>query len=300
VGPGRAPVQTGSVRRDVLEVLDPGVRATFQDAGRPGHAASGVGPSGAADLAALRLANRLVGADETAPAVETVVGGLVVEARRTVRVAVTGAPRSVRVDGRLAAMWSPLTLRAGERLRIEPGHRQVFTYLAVDGGFVAESVLGSASTDSLTGLGPPPLERGDVLASADRHSAHAAVDVAPVDDPPDPAVLAVHPGPRTDWFAPGALDALCAATWHVAPTSNRIGLRLDGPSCLHRTRLDELPSEGVVRGSVQITPDGTPVVFGPDHPVTGGYPVLAVVDGACLAAAAQCEPGSRVRFRRAR
>jgi allophanate hydrolase subunit 2 len=108
----------------------------------------------------------------------------------------------------------------------------------------------------------------------------------------------VLPGPRADWFADGALDDLCAASWSVGPDSDRGGLRLSGPR-LTRTRKEELPSEGMVLGAVQVPPSGLPVVLLADHPTTGGYPVLAVVLVADLWRCAQLRPGEAVRFTRA-
>jgi biotin-dependent carboxylase-like uncharacterized protein len=285
------------VRRDVFEVVSSGGRATFQDAGRPGHAAIGVSPSGSADPGAAGLANRLTATATGAPVVEVMIGGLVLRARRPARIAVTGAPRPVHAGGRAAAMSTPVDVDVGDELRIGHGPRGVFTYLAVEGGFLTERVLGSASTDSLSGLGPPPLAAGDVLARDDLHDASATVDVAPVLSLPDVVELRVHPGPRGEWFAGGGLHALTATTWTATATSDRVGLRLAGPTALVRDHAGELPSEGAVRGAVQVPPDGMPVVLGPDHPVTGGYPVVAVVDRRDLALASQCEPGRPVRFR---
>ncbi len=285
-----------------------GTYATFQDAGRPGHAAVGLGASGAADLPALGLANRLAGAAEDAPAIEVVLGGLFLVARRATRVALTGARRPVLVNGRGAPMDAPIDLAAGDEIRVGHGGRGVYSYLAVSGGFLAERVLGSAATDSLSGVGPPPLAAGDVLAADSLDVPSTGVDIAPVDEAAETVELRVMPGPRADWFDDGVLEALCRAPWTVSPMSSRVGVRLDEPSGLGatpgrrlvRVRVGELAPEGMVRGAIQVPPDGRPVILGPDHPVTGGYPVPAVVVASDLAAAAQCEPGRRVRFRPAR
>jgi allophanate hydrolase subunit 2 len=125
------------------------------------------------------------------------------------------------------------------------------------------------------------------------------VDVAPVAGLPERPVLRVLPGPRRDWLEPAAWTVLTAEEWTVTADSDRIGLRLRGPR-LERARTDELPSEGLVPGAVQVPPDGDPVLFLADHPVTGGYPVLAVVVTADLPVAGQLRPGDRLRFRPAR
>jgi allophanate hydrolase subunit 2 len=105
----------------------------------------------------------------------------------------------------------------------------------------------------------------------------------------------VRAGPRADWFEPDALDALLGP-YTVTAESNRVGLRLDGPPLRHRDRR-ELPTEGLAEGSLQVPPNGRPIVMLADHPVTGGYPVIAVLTETAIAAAAQARPGDQVRFR---
>jgi biotin-dependent carboxylase-like uncharacterized protein len=280
----------------VLEVLAPGPLATVQDAGRPGWASIGVTRSGAADREAAALAGRLVGNDPSAAVVEATAGGLRVRAGRTVLVAVTGAPAPVTVDGRPAPFAAPLTLRSGQTLGLGVPPVGLRSYLAVRGGIDVPPVLGSRSTDTLSGLGPAPLRPGDELPVGDLAGGEPFVDVAPVRAPASRPVLRVLPGPRRDWLIPAAWTALTGAGWTVSADSDRVGLRLSGPR-LERARTDELPSEGLVPGAVQVPPDGAPVLFLADHPVTGGYPVLAVVVTADLPAVAQLRPGDPVRFR---
>ncbi|MFF4814944.1 biotin-dependent carboxyltransferase family protein [Kitasatospora sp. NPDC001309] len=272
-----------------------GLLTTVQDLGRPGHAHLGVPRSGALDQPAHRLANRLVGNPPTAATLETTVLGCALRVDRAVTVAVTGAPCAVRVDGRPAAWGAPVRLPAGALLDVGPATRGVRSYLAFAGGVAAAPVLGSRSTDLLSGLGPAPLAPGDALPLGEPVGPSARADVVPTPAPPDPLLLPVLFGPRDDWFTAGSLAVLTASGYRVSPTSNRIGLRLDGPP-LERAREGELPSEGMVLGSVQVPPDGRPVVFLADHPTTGGYPVIGVVPAAALAAAAQAAPGTPVRF----
>jgi biotin-dependent carboxylase-like uncharacterized protein len=283
----------------VLTVLASGPLTTVQDRGRPGWASIGVTRSGAADRQAAALANRLVGNDAAAAVLEVTVGGLQVRAGRTLLVAVSGAPAPVTVDGRAAPFDAPLTLRPGQVLGLGNPAVGLRSYLAVRGGIGVPPVLGSRSTDTLSGLGPAPLRPGDVLPVGALAADEPVVDVAPVRAPSSRPVLRVLPGPRRDWLAPAAWTALTAEDWTVSPDSDRVGLRLAGPR-LDRARTDELPSEGLVPGAVQVPPDGAPVLFLVDHPVTGGYPVLAVVTTDDLPAAAQLRPGDRVRFRAAR
>jgi biotin-dependent carboxylase-like uncharacterized protein len=280
----------------VLRVLATGPLATVQDAGRTGWAAIGVPRSGAADRAAHDLANRLVGNNADAATVEVTAGGLRLRAERAVLIAVTGAPTPLTVAGRAAGMDAPLSLAAGEELVLGIPPVGLRSYVAVRGGIDVPPVLGSRSTDLLSGLGPARLQTGDLLAVGTEAGEQPVVDVAPVARPGDRPVLRVLPGPRRDWLAAEAWDRLVGEPWSVSADSDRVGIRLTGPR-LSRAREEELPSEGLVPGAVQVPPDGAPVVFLADAPVTGGYPVLAVVVTADLPAAAQLRPGDGVRFR---
>ncbi|MFJ8184165.1 biotin-dependent carboxyltransferase family protein [Streptomyces sp. NPDC096105] len=282
-----------------LSVVRAGALTTVQDRGRPGHAHLGVPRSGALDGPAAALANRLVGNGPDAAVLETTLGGCSLRPRSAVTVAVTGAPCRVRVDGRPAAWGAPVRVRAGAVLDVGPAVLGVRAYVAVSGGVAVEPVLGSRSTDLLSGLGPAPLADGTVLPLGAPTGRHARVDVAPQAAPPAELVLRVTPGPRDDWFTAEALRRFLSGTFFVSPASNRIGLRTTGP-VLERARCDELPSEGMVLGAVQVPPAGTPVIFLADHPTTGGYPVIAVVHAADLSAAAQARPGTPVRFVAAR
>lgn len=278
-----------------LAVVRAGALTTVQDRGRPGHAHLGVPRSGALDAPAATLVNRLVGNPLDAAVLETTLNGCAVRPRSAVTVAVGGAPCPVTVDGRPAAWGAPVRVPAGALLDVGPAVSGVRSYVAVAGGIAVEPVLGSRSTDLLSGLGPAPLTDGKVLPLGRVLAPHARVDVAPQPAPPAELVLRVTLGPRDDWFTPEAIRAFTSRTYRVSPASNRIGLRTEGPA-LERARPGELPSEGMVLGAIQVPPDGRPVVFLADHPTTGGYPVIGVVRPADLPSAAQAVPGTPVRF----
>ncbi|MGV9629613.1 5-oxoprolinase subunit C family protein [Streptomyces sp. NPDC003487] len=278
-----------------LVVVRAGALTTVQDRGRPGHAHLGVPRSGALDAPAAALVNRLAGNPPEAAVLETTLTGCALRPRSAVTVAVGGAPCRVTVDGRPAAWGAPVRVPAGAVLDVGPAVRGVRAYVAVSGGIAVDPVLGSRSTDLLSGLGPAPLADGAVLPLGRETVPYARVDVAPQPCPPDELVLRVVLGPRDDWFTPRALGVLTKRAYRVSAASNRIGLRTEGPA-LERARPGELPSEGMVLGAVQVPPDGRPVVFLNDHPTTGGYPVIGVVRAADLAAAAQAVPGTLVRF----
>ena len=272
----------------MIEIVTPGSLTTVQDLGRPGLAALAVPRSGAFDRGALRRANRLVGNPEDHAALEITLGGLTVRFLDAVTVALTGAP-CPGLDPGVA-----VTLAAGTLLRLGVPRRGLRSYLAVRGGIDVPPVLGSRSTDTLSGIGPAPLRAGDRLAVG---AASGSISGALLAPPALPAALPARPGPRDDWFTDP--DALFATTWTVRADSDRVGLRLDGPP-LHRRITRELPSEATLPGALQVPPDGRPILFGPDAPVTGGYPVIAVVDRAALDHAAQLRPGDTVALLRLR
>ena len=275
-----------------VTVLETGLLTTVQDAGRPGQASLGVGPSGACDLASYRLANRLVGNPEGAAVLEVTYGGLRLRAGGDVVVVTTGA--------RGGGSWhhnAPTTLRSGDELVLGAPASGLRTYVAVRGGFDVDPVLGSCATDTMSGLGPDVLAPGDVLAVGASDLPMPGVDLAPVTEPEagDVTVL-VTPGPRRDWFPDEAWASLTGQHWTVTSDSNRIGLRLEGDA-LERNRAEELPSEGLVRGALQVPPSGKPVLFLADHPVTGGYPVIGYVADADVDRCAQLRPGQRLLLR---
>ena len=281
-----------------LEVLATGLLTLVQDLGRPGLAAVGVSPSGAADRGAFRLGARLLAQEYAAAALEVTFGGLAVRAVGDILVALTGAEAPAEVDGRAVGYRGPVQLHDGQTLRLGPPSRGLRTYLSVRGGIDVAPVLGSRSTDTLSGVGPPPVSAGNRLPvgspPADRFP---WVDLAPGPEPASgPLRLRVLPGPRDDWL--GDLASFTGTTWTVSSRSDRVGVRLEGPALAWAgDRVgSELPSEGVVRGAVQVPPGGQPVLFLADHPVTGGYPVVAVVAGKDVDRVAQATPGQEVRF----
>ncbi|MGW6917766.1 5-oxoprolinase subunit C family protein [Kitasatospora sp. NPDC054939] len=280
-----------------LEVVRPGPLTTVQDLGRRGVAHLGAPRAGALDEPALIAANRLVGNAPDTAGLETTLAGVALRAHGPVVVAVTGAPAPVRIDGRPAPWGAAVTVPAGALLDIGAATHGVRSYLAVAGGIAVPAVLGSRSADVLSGLGPAPLSVGDRLpVGADGPTGGMAVpDLVPLPAPPAELVLRLRLGPRADWFEPASIAWLPREHYTVAPASNRIALRTEGPS-ITRARNGELPSEGMVTGAVQIPPDGRPVVFLADHPTTGGYPVIGVVPPTDLHAAAQARPGTPVRF----
>jgi biotin-dependent carboxylase-like uncharacterized protein len=280
----------------VIEIIAPGPLCTVQDRGRRGWAYLGVGHSGAADQPAYALANRLVGNAAGAPALECTFGQLRFGVEDACFVATAGAPCPIDVAGGPPfAHQQPVALPAGAVVTLRAPTSGLRTYIAFRGGVVIKVEMGSSSTDILSGLGPPPLVAGQLLALGPDPGTEVPTEIAPLLAPStDP--IALWPGPRRHWFGDDAARLLTSTEYEVQPDSNRVGVRLRGPA-LVRDVAGELLSEGLVEGAIQVPADGQLVVFLADHGTTGGYPVIAVVDPADLPRIAQARPGDRVSFR---
>ena len=256
-----------------LEVLATGPLTLVQDLGRAGFAAIGVGRSGAADREAFRLGARLLAQPYTAAALEVTFGGLSIRAHGDLQMALTGAPAPAAIDGRTVGYFGPFALGNSQVLTLGTPQVGLRSYLSVRGGVAVPPVLESRATDTLSGLGPPPVQTGDMLPVRPPPAAFPAVDVAPA-------------------------PALSDDTLVLHALRGRVGIRLTGePLQYHAKRIDqELPSEGVVPGAIQVPSGGQPVVFLADHPVTGGYPVVAVLLDDDIDRAAQAVPGQQLRI----
>lgn len=287
-----------------IEVVRPSLQLLVQDLGRPGHAALGVSASGAADRTAMRDANRAVGNRSNAAVLESV-GGLVLRFHGAEVAAVAGAEGELTLTDRDGARRSirhgaPFALADGDELQLGHPRRGLRYTIAVRGGILAPPALGSASTDTLAGLGPAPLTTGDEIALGDPRTAAHAVEPYPVARhlpvTGETVELEITLGPRDDWFTATAIRALVDQDWEVTPRSDRVGIRLHGAVPLERAVTGELPSEGAVTGAIQVPPDGQPVLFLPDHPLTGGYPIIGALTDRSLDLAGQLPPGARIRF----
>jgi len=286
-----------------IEVVRPSLQLLVQDLGRFGHAALGVSASGVADRTALRDANRAVGNRPDAAVLESV-GGCVLRFRGDGVAAIAGALGELTLTDvagatRTIAHGVPFATADGDELALgHPAHGLRYV-IAVRGGVLAPQALGSTASDTLAGLGPAPLAAGDVLGigeaghlSADPHPQPRALPASG-----DLVELDITLGPRDDWFTPAAIETLTGQDWTVTPRSDRVGIRLHGETPLERSVAGELPSEGAVNGAIQVPPDGQPVLFLPDHPLTGGYPIIGALTDRCLDLAGQLPPGARIRFR---
>ncbi len=280
-------------------------RATFQDLGRAGQARQGVPVSGALDRASLKAANRAMGNAPGEATIEILNGGFALRAESPLTAIVTGADVPLSVINSAGnrqpfVVGQPIALDLGDTLELGVAQAGVMSYLAVRGGFTLAHHLGSAATDTLSRLGPPMIKPGDGIVLARRPALAVSVRSerpTPVTRSGETVTLDLLPGPRADWFTPAALDLLTNQPWQVTGASDRIGLRLSGIESLVRAVTQELPSEGTVRGALQVPGSGQPILFQADHPLTGGYPVIAILAAHDQDRAAQIPPGAWIRFR---
>lgn len=283
-----------------VHVLAPGLLTTVQDAGRHGHRHLGVGAAGAADPWSHALANLLAGNAADAPALEITLSGPTLRFDAGTRIALCGARIQARVDDEPIPTDRPVDLPAGSVLQLGACHGGVRSYLAVRGGFAVPVLLGSHATDLRGGFGGMrgrALAAGDVLPLARRDGdATARLHVAPwwVDPAADeapPGAIRVIAGE----VATAPRDALFAQAWRIAAASNRQGVRLQGPA-LHAADARERTSEPVFPGTVQLPPDGQPIVLLVDAQTHGGYPRIAHAIRADWPRLAQLRPGDALTF----
>ena len=282
-------------------MLAPGLLTTVQDPGRSGSQHLGVGSAGALDAYSHAIANLLVGNAIDAPTLEITLTGPWLRSDQPMRIAICGADIDARVGDIAVPGWRPIWLPANTTLMLGACRRGARAYLAVAGGLVVPSVLDSASTDLRGGFGGfrgRALVAGDVLEIASSTLAVPDICIAPwwIDPAPDlefgsPAIIRVIPG--TDSTAPS--DALFAHAWRVASASDRQGLRLEGDPLQPEDARERL-SEPVAPGTIQLPPDGRPIMLLADAQTHGGYPRIGHAIRADLARLAQLRPGDALRF----
>lgn len=278
----------------MITVLEPGRSTSLQDRGREGFAHLGVPHAGAADSLSLRQANLLVGNNEYAAALEMTLNGPVLRFEVEAVMALTGGRVDARLDDAPVPMYQSVAVQAGQILNCGPVHSGLRSYLALAGGFSVAAVLGSMSADTLARLGPSVLQGGETLAMHARRLQQGWYWRAPPEFRAD-VVVRVVAGPHAEWFAAGTYAKFLQTEFEVRSDSDRSGLRLAGAPLI-RDNQNELGSQGMVSGAVQVPGDGRPIVLLCNHGATGGYPVLAVVIAADLSQLGQLRAGVRLRF----
>lgn len=283
----------------LLKVAFAGPHVSWQDGGRPGFLRFGVTSSGGMDRRALAIANLVLGKPQGAPVIEVSMGGLVLDGvQGDLTLALIGGGFIRQVGDQVAGSWQVFALKAGQRLIIRPGPWGNWTYLAALGQMEVPLWLGSASTHVPSGMGGGLVRTGAVIRVAEaetRDALHGPV-ACPVWARACGMLHAI-PGPQDRFFPPDGVERFFHARFAVSPAFDRMGIRLTGPALPPVSALS-IPSEPIVRGSVQVSGDGVPTVLMADHQTTGGYPKIATILDDDLDAFAQCRPGQTVRFHR--
>jgi KipI family sensor histidine kinase inhibitor len=290
----------------VFKITAPSLQMLIQDEGRLHQSRLGVGSAGAMDLSAMHSANRIVGNPSHTPVIELLNGGLKAKMQNSAVLAITGAESDIHVkfaDGQQAIFpsYQAIALDQGDEFHIQTPSAGLRNYLAIRGGIQVKPVLNSCSFDSLAVLGPEPLKMGDVLYQAQAISSNISLSEIPRPNLPkvgECVELDIVMGPRTHWFDAASIEKLTQQQWLVTQESNRVGLRLLGAEPLTRSITHELESEGTCIGALQIPPSGQPVLFMNDHPLTGGYPVIAAVAKHHWDLVAQIPAGCHIKFKK--
>lgn len=283
-----------------LRVIAPGLHTTIQDFGRPGYQRFGVPVSGALDPVAFVLANRLVGnADGTAGLEALYQGPTLAVETAAVRIAAANAAIEIQGDDtQLVPPFQSVTLPEGAQFRMRMDGATASALLAVEGGLALQPVLGSLSTYARAGLGGlegRALREGDLLplakpAPSSQPDAHIPDAVLP-----RPTVIRILPGPQADLFDADAYRGFLANTYRISPSSDRMGMRLEGAAIRHAGAAD-IVSDGIAHGAVQVPGSGLPIILLADRQTTGGYPKIAVVISADLPGLGRLAPGAEIRF----
>uniref|UniRef100_A0A7C4PRQ2 Biotin-dependent carboxyltransferase n=1 Tax=Anaerolinea thermolimosa TaxID=229919 RepID=A0A7C4PRQ2_9CHLR len=286
-----------------LRVLDTGPVSTIQDSGRYGFRQYGMPVSGPMDWFAFQVANRLVGNPPGDAVIEFSLGGLCFTLDMDGLIAATGSVQ-LWVDRRPLPAWMAVLVRSGQEIRLTTTPYGCWGYLAVAGGLLTPPVLGSRATylrGRLGGVDGRPLEPGDCILCGEggkkiRHRAGCRLGVESIPVYSQQITVRVVPGPQYHWFEEMGLETFYQTEFGIDEKSDRMGFRLIGSGV--KGRKGDLLSEGMFFGSVQVPPDGQPVVLMADSPTTGGYPKIATLIRADLPAFAQLIPGEgRVRFK---
>lgn len=296
-----------SSRTSRIRVIAAGPQSLVQDGGRTGFQKLGVSVSGAADIDALNIGNRLVGNDPYDAAVEILLGGAEFEFETTATFALTGAETGATLDGVPLTGDVSYSAHIAARLVLgmpAPG-QGLRTYLAVAGGIKTPRILGSRSThvaSEIGGVDGRALALGDLLeigqapAIAGSGKMFNGIDTLAN----GPELLAVNVrvvlGPQDDEFSAAGIRTFLDSTYVVTDQSNRQGIRLDGPVIESRTGSYDIVSDAVVNGSVQVPGDGKPIVLLADRQPTGGYAKIATVITVDLPTLGQAAPGTKITF----
>ena len=273
-----------------------GPLVTFQDIGRPGHMRYGVSASGPMDIVSFEAANAVLGNDTKQTAIEISLGGLILQCHEgSITLAITGGDFLIEYQGQKISSWTVLTIQKGERLSVRAGKSGSWAYLAFSGKLNVKDWLNSSSTHSTSGFGGGVLKTGQKFTLTD--ASNQENRIGPILKPNFYTNDLIHAvlGPQDQYFMNTAIKIFSNSIFKVSDNYDRMGMQLTGPKLELKSALS-IPSEPVVKGSIQVSGDGIPTILLADHQTTGGYPKIATVISSDINRLVQLRSNQNVEF----
>ena len=273
-----------------------GPLVTFQDIGRPGNMRYGVSASGPMDIVSFEAANAVLGNETKQTAIEISLGGLILQCHEgSITLAITGGDFLIEYQGQKISSWTVLTIQKGERLSIRAGKSGSWAYLAFSGKLNVKDWLKSNSTHSTSGFGGGVLKTGQKFTLTD--ASNQANRIGPILKPSFNTNDLIHAvlGPQDQYFINTAIEIFSDSIFKVSDNYDRMGMQLTGPKLELKSALS-IPSEPVVKGSIQVSGDGIPTILLADHQTTGGYPKIATVISSDINRLVQFRSNQNVEF----
>lgn len=273
-----------------------GPLVTFQDIGRPGNMRYGVSASGPMDIVSFEAANAVLGNETKQTAIEISLGGLILQCHEgSITLAITGGDFLIEYQGQKISSWTVLTLQKGERLSVRAGKSGSWAYLAFSGKLNVKDWLNSSSTHSTSGFGGGVLKTGQKFTLTD--ASNQANRIGPILKPNFNTNDLIHAvlGPQDQYFMNTAIKIFSDSIFKVSDNYDRMGMQLTGPKLELKSALS-IPSEPVVKGSIQVSGDGIPTILLADHQTTGGYPKIATVISSDINRLVQLRSNQNVEF----
>ncbi len=273
-----------------------GPLVTFQDIGRPGNMRYGVSASGPMDIVSFEAANAVLGNDTKQTAIEISLGGLILQCHEgSITLAITGGDFLIEYQGQKISSWTVLTLQKGERLSVRAGKSGSWAYLAFSGKLNVKDWLNSSSTHSTSGFGGGVLKTGQKFTLTD--ASNQENRIGPILKPNFYTNDLIHAvlGPQDQYFMNTAIKIFSNSIFKVSDNYDRMGMQLTGPKLELKSALS-IPSEPVVKGSIQVSGDGIPTILLADHQTTGGYPKIATVISSDINRLVQFRSNQSVKF----
>ena len=273
-----------------------GPLVTFQDIGRPGNMRYGVSASGPMDIVSFEAANAVLGNETKQTAIEISLGGLILQCHEgSITLAITGGDFLIEYQGQKISSWTVLTIQKGERLSVRAGKSGSWAYLAFSGKLNVKDWLNSSSTHSTSGFGGGVLKTGQKFTLKD--ASNQANRIGPILKPNFNTNDLIHAvlGPQDQYFMNTAIKIFSDSIFKVSDNYDRMGMQLTGPKLELKSALS-IPSEPVVKGSIQVSGDGIPTILLADHQTTGGYPKIATVISSDINRLVQFRSNQSVKF----